>query len=446
MAYSQGDRKAAHQTIDTLLKTEPNSAVAQLLKARWLLNEGQVGEALERATLAVTANGRMVTAHYIRGLAEIASHRSADAIKSFTQVLRLNPRAVAAQVQLSNLYLQRANLDTAVNFADEALRNAPNSLDAHLVRVRALMARNDVKPARAALAVLKKLGPAVAEVYALEGTIELGAGNAMAARAALERALRLDPRSMEALTGLTALDMVQNRAAPARARVEARLASGDETPPMLMLAAKVYVAERDFPRAEALLRKSIARDPLDTANYALLGRVLQEQNTLDRSKAELDTAAASDPRNLPARLLGALIVHTQGDVDQAKQRYEEVLKIEPRAAMAANNLAAIYADSGENLDRAQQLAETAAEQLPAAAEIQDTLGWVYYRRQLNGQAIAQFQQSINRDSANPVYHYHLGLAYSKNGDRDQARAAFQRALQLNPGYADARQALAALGA
>jgi len=443
--YGQGRHAEAHKILDRFLAREPNSAMALLQKARWLMQEGHVDQAVERATSATAASPRLTLAYYIRGLAQVQSHRTADAIKSFSEVLRLNPRAAAAQVQLANLHLRRNAVDTAAQFADDALKNAPNSLDAHLVRVRVTMARGDLKQSRAALAALKKRAPDVAAVSALEGTLELRAGDARAARAALERTLQLDPTSMEALAGITALDVIQNRGAEARARIETRLTSADHTPELLLLAAKTYVANRDFQRAEELLRESIAVDPLDTANFALLGRVLQERNTLDAAKAEFDQVAAREPGNLPARLMSAMIVHTQGDLEQAKARYADVLKLEPRAAMAANNLASIYADSGENLDLAQKLAETAAEQLPAAPEIQDTLGWVYLRRQLNGQAITRFQQSIAGDSANPVYHYHLGLAYSRNGDRDRARTEFQKALALFPGYAEAKQALAALG-
>ena len=53
----------------------------------------------------------------------------------------------------------------------------------------------------------------------------------------------------------------------------------------------------------------------------------------------------------------------------------------------------------------------------------------------------------DRAPSNPLYHYHLGLAYAKQGDHDRARAALQRALKLKPdfnGAEDARAQLAAL--
>jgi len=441
LSYMAGQQSSGHQLVDQVLAREPNYALALMLRARWLMSEGQTEEALDFARAAVAASPRVAAAHYIRGQVEVRTHRTSDAIKSFTEVLRLNPRAASAQVQLSNLHLMRNSVDSAVLLADEAIRNAPRNVDGYLARIRAWVARGDLVPARQALAAIVKQLPDSGAVSALEGRLHMRAGDAVAARAAFERTLQLDPRAMEALEGLTMLDLQQHQIDAAHGRMASLLDAGDGTPAALLLAARVFLAKGDRPRAEALLRKSIARDPLDTANYALLGRLLQEDERFDVARVEFASAAERDPQNISARMMLGLIAHVQGDVAQAKHWYSEVLRIEPRAALAANNLASIYADAGENLDVAQKLAESAIDQWPAAAEFQDTLGWIYYRRQLGGPAITRFQQSIATDPSNPVYHYHLGLAYFRNGDRDRARTALRRALELNSSYADARQAL-----
>jgi Flp pilus assembly protein TadD len=76
--------------------------------------------------------------------------------------------------------------------------------------------------------------------------------------------------------------------------------------------------------------------------------------------------------------------------------------------------------------------------------VQDTLGWIYYQQHALGQAIRRFEQSVAGDPKNPIYHYHLGLAHSKNGEIDRARRSLQTALKLNPALTDAQQALASL--
>jgi Flp pilus assembly protein TadD len=66
---------------------------------------------------------------------------------------------------------------------------------------------------------------------------------------------------------------------------------------------------------------------------------------------------------------------------------------------------------------------------------------IYMKRQQLGQAVRRFEQSVAVNPENPVYHYHLGLAYSKSGDIERARRSLQAALKLQPAFGDARQAL-----
>ena len=102
---------------------------------------------------------------------------------------------------------------------------------------------------------------------------------------------------------------------------------------------------------------------------------------------------------------------------------------------------------GGNLDVALGLAQTAVQQVPDDPAVNDTLGWIYYKKELPGRAIAAFQKSVEKDSANPVYHYHLALAYSKNGDRVMAKRFLEKALAIASdfdGSSDARQLLTTL--
>ncbi len=50
---------------------------------------------------------------------------------------------------------------------------------------------------------------------------------------------------------------------------------------------------------------------------------------------------------------------------------------------------------------ALQLAQVAKEQLPEQPEVNDTLGWVYFKKDLFGQAASAFQQAIEKDPKNP---------------------------------------------
>ena len=107
----------------------------------------------------------------------------------------------------------------------------------------------------------------------------------------------------------------------------------------------------------------------------------------------------------------------------------------------------LYAVNGTNLDEGLRLARTAWAQLPESPEVNDTLGWVYYRSNQAGLAVAPLQKAVERAPQDPIYHYHLGLAYAKLGSDANARTSLQAALKLNasfPGADEARRVLRTL--
>src|SRR5207245_1804758 len=97
-------------------------------------------------------------------------------------------------------------------------------------------------------------------------------------------------------------------------------------------------------------------------------------------------------------------------------------------------------ENGGNLDVALQLAKTALKWLPGVAEVGDTLGFIYYKKDLASLAISTLRVSVEKDPDNPVYQYHLGLAYASAGDGAHATESLSRALALKPDFDSARQA------
>jgi tetratricopeptide (TPR) repeat protein len=443
--YLEGRKPEAYRRIEALLRRERNNFPALMQRARWLLADGRTERGLEAAQSAVAASPRTLAAYYLRAEAEMRTGRTNDAIKSFNELLRLNPRATDAQIQLSRLHLAHNEIESAVLFAEEALASAPESLDARLALIRAWIARRDLKLAESDLLALRARFPVAADVHTVDGGLRLALGDALGAHAAFERALQIDPTAREALSGITGLDVVRGDIKTARARVDEQLRRSPDDSELLLLSAKIALAGNDLASAEQTLRRSIAVEPFGTTNFALLARLFAQQKRLDAAATEFEEMARQRPSEMSPRMMQAVILHTQGNVAKAQTIYEGILKGEPRAALAANNLASIFADKAENLDYAQQLAESAAQQLPANAAIRDTLGWIYYQRQMPGLALQQFLRSTTAEPTNADYQYHLGLAYAGNHEPERAADAFRRALKLNPRLSGAQKALSAIG-
>jgi tetratricopeptide (TPR) repeat protein len=135
-----------------------------------------------------------------------------------------------------------------------------------------------------------------------------------------------------------------------------------------------------------------------------------------------------------------MINDAQKNYDKAKEYYQKALKINPNFAPAANNLAYLYAETGENVDIALNLAQMAKQQFPDDPSISDTHGWVYNKKNIFGRAVVYLKEASEKVQENPVIRYHLGMAYYKNGDKEQAKRELKKALELNPKFQGAEEA------
>jgi tetratricopeptide (TPR) repeat protein len=444
-----GDRVKAHAMADEALRENPKDTPSQLLKSRLLLADGRRDAALEQARAAVASDPSSVPAHFILGKLYAARGDVAGAEAEFREVLKQNPTATAAQVELSLLQLSASTPSAAVRTAEDAVRSQPNSLDARLTLVRGLLASRDFPRAGKEIDALLKARPNDAAVHVQSGVLSASRNDIATARTSFNRALELAPDSLEALAGLLALDLHAKKFGEASTRLSARLNKGPVTPELLLLAGRTYTSINELGEAERVLRQAIEKEPTLLSAYAMLGQLYVRQGRLDDALAEFDRLAQRQVKPIGALTMAGIILQGQGRLPEARVRLERAISLDSNAAVAANNLAWLYVEGGDKLDRGLSLAQSAAQAMPDSPEVLDTLGWAYYKNELPALAVPVLVRAIEKDPKNATYHYHLGLACAKTQDTAGARRAFERALEFggNREWApDARRELAALGA
>jgi tetratricopeptide (TPR) repeat protein len=447
LAYSERKTADAHAVLDAALKDLPNDVQLLTLKARWYVNERKLDDALTYAKKAVAADEKAIGAHYALGLAYAARGETEPAIKELNETLRLNPKAAAAELHLSRLLLSKGDSSGALAHAEAAQNRAPNSPDTRLNLVRALLATRDLTRASAELEPLRKQYDNSAEVHALSASLLLARSDAAGAVRELDRALQLDPTNSLALTTRLTLDLRSKKPDDGRARLATALAKKPDDAGLLLLAGRFEMTAGNAAQSEQYLRKSLERNPGNVDAYTTLGRLYVSQHKLDEAKTEFEHLAARRPDAVVARTMVAMILQLQKKEEESIKVYEEVVSASAAAGVASNNLAYVYATRGEKLDRALELAQRAKQLMPDRADVNDTLGYVYYRKELATLAIPPLESSVKKEPANPLYQFHLGLAYAKAGRAVDARRALQEALKLSPdfpGAAEAKTTLAGL--
>jgi len=440
MQYASKQTAEAHRTIDGLLKKQPANVDALLRKATFLGAERKFDEALVLAARAVKEQPENAEAHFTVGVLNAERNDRPRAIASFNEVLRLNPRAVASQLYLSRLHLAAGDADLALNAAQDASLQTSENPEVQLTLARSLIAKGQIAQAEPIVSQLMTRHGTTARVLTTAATLRGARGDWATARTLFENALQQDAGDLEALSGLVGVDVAENKRPDARARIERELAKAPGNPQLFLLAARVEMADGQLSKAEEALQKAISAGPDNLAAYSMLARILITQRKTQQAREQFEQIARLNPNAIGASTMTAILFEMEDNRLEARRRYEQILGTDSRAAVAANNLAQIYVDTGGNLDMALQLAQTAKSQLPDVPEVNDTLAWVYYQKNLPALAIPLLEEAVAREPRRAIYHMHLGLAYAKAGDKARARVALTQALKLEPNLLDAAEA------
>ncbi len=193
------------------------------------------------------------------------------------------------------------------------------------------------------------------------------------------------------------------------------------------------VMMEDYKGAE-LLMKALT---LDKGNYQLyldLGDVLRVSGKPKEAITYYKDAIKSLPRveNQHWVLFYALgISYEQNDEwDKAEKAFLRALNLSQNHYMVLNYLGYSWLKEGKNTDLAFGMIVDAYNQAPHDGNINDSLGWAFYRMGMYDQAVTYLEKAAEIEPANALISDHLGDAYWMDGRKNEAKFQWQHALTM----------------
>jgi putative PEP-CTERM system TPR-repeat lipoprotein len=447
----QNSRAQAQVLVDSVIAKQPAYLPARLLNMRLQLAANKPDETIKLAEGIIKDepnSAAAAEANILIGTIESSRDRVEQATKAFSDALRIDPRSVMAALSLCRLSLAQLQLDKAETYANQALALQPSNPAVRAMLVRIDLARGNTSRANSTLAELQKQYPNSPTVLNLVAAQHGVAGRIDVARTTYAKAAAAAPNDMEALEGLVGTSFASGRKQDAIQAVDEAMKRSTPSAALYILAGRAYMGAGNPARAEELLKKAIDLEPAKLQAYGLLGQLYVTQKRLGDARDQYTELTKKNPRSVPASTMLAMIMEAERDLPAAEAQYQKTMGMDAEAAVAANNLAWLYVSSNRNLDQALQLAQTAAKQLGELPQVNDTLGWIYYRKGMFQPAVRHLEKSIQKDPADPTVHYHLGMAYLQLGEIDKAKKSLAKSLSLSQnfeGAAEAKKALADLG-
>jgi tetratricopeptide (TPR) repeat protein len=205
-----------------------------------------------------------------------------------------------------------------------------------------------------------------------------------------------------------------------------------------------YFNLKDLDKAESNVRQALTLDPKARDAYTLLGNIDLTRGNIDSAKTAFRSAIQAEPNSLVNYLALENQYEREGNWDEAKNLCERAHQINPGSPVVAFRLARLYEDHGGDINVALSLAQVAKQSMPGFPGTADVLGWADYKLGASEAAIAQLKESVDKEPNNPIYQYHLGMAYLASGRSELARDSLRRALASDPSFPEAATARAAL--
>ena len=212
--------------------------------------------------------------------------------------------------------------------------------------------------------------------------------------------------------------------------------------------ALVYSTQNEFDKAageyELILKHFSQTDPDNIEIYNYLGQLYYSQRKYQKAVDQFEKILSLDPQNSEVMyLLGSLYLEL-GKRPKAMELFKQSIAADSMNDGSLNSLGYIYAEEGIHLEEALDLVKRALEIKPDSGAYLDSLGWVYYKKEMYPQALESLQKAdaLMKD---PVIYDHLGDVYLKLNEIENAKKYWKLSLKLLPAQTNVTKKLDALG-
>jgi tetratricopeptide (TPR) repeat protein len=438
---------------DQILKDKPNDVPGRMIKGRLQAIKGDYPSAVttfrgvvkDSAAAAKDRPDQIRTnaqAHYFLGQALMKTGDMTGAKSEFQEAITLEPDTALYLQAQAEAYRDSRDFATAKEFADRLLKMNDKNPQAHFLLASIDLGAKDYQAALEELAIVAQAAPNDPSVHLNMAFAYGGLKKFPEAEREFQTAMKLNPQYDGAVQEYIAMLFGTNQAAKAL-----QVANQYETAnPSRAAAAFVYASAlanaKKYDEAVPFYQKAIQLDPKGLMSYMQLGRVYELQGKTDDALGIYQKALTVAPDS--PGIIGAIgnVYLSKNDLQSAQKYYEKANTLAPHDALIQNNLAWVYAVQGKNLDVALSLATQAKQAAPSVASINDTLGWIQYKKGNYVMAVGLLNEVVKEVPQSSEYRYHLGMALNGAGQRDRAKEELKRALQLAPPLSndDTRQA------
>jgi Flp pilus assembly protein TadD len=409
-----GGRSAAEMQWRLALARDPGSGVALENLSRDLLadrNYGAVITLLHPMDISGTLTDELAVN---LSVAYSKSGMPQDAADLLHKKLQSNPASLPLAEALSGVLILQSRFQDSIQVLDPLAKQHPDDIRLQILYLQALVLAHD-SGAEALARRLMASNPGQWELPYFLGVLRQQAGDDAGARDYFQRSIALNPDDADSRYRLGSVLVSLKDNAAAKLQLEKAIALGIDAPEVHVALAKALRAlgdtggaQRQFQLYQQQLQAQAAR--AQAADKAQQGDQAEAAGNAQQTAEDYREAVALDPHEPLLAYKLAMALDKTGDRAGERMALEKAIEIDPRMAMAQNQLG--YLDSSEGNIEA---------------------------------AIQHFQLAVLGDPAFTKAWLNLAASLCLESRWSDARDALNHVLELDSGNANARALLQRIG-
>lgn len=409
--YTQGNYKAAQESLQQMLRAAPEHLPSMLLA-------GAVAHAL-------------------------GSNKQAE--QHLVEYLQRDPQNLNARKLMISVLLKSQRVDDAQEMLGTVIKEVPHDVQALTLAGESQMQKKNYSKAADYFEQARKLAPEAAVIHTALGMSKLELGQRSSGAADLEKAAQLDPKSIQNAALLVATQIRLKEYDKAHATVNTFEKHTPNSPLVQQLRGNIYRAQNEISKARSSYQKAVTLDSTYFPAVSSLAQLDLQENKPDVAIKRFQAVLEKDPKHIAAMTALANIALARGQTKEGTHWLERARNENPDSLQPAMQLAAHYLRLGEK-QKSLELAQKILASNPENTDVLNLLAQIQLATHDRVGALESYARIASLLPDSPIVFFRIAVVQLAMQNQEAAAASLRKALTLKPDYLDAQLAQASLEA
>jgi predicted Zn-dependent protease len=429
MMFLQNNAVGARALIETVLSEDPSQPDAIKLKANWLIDDDETGDAIVMLRDALNQSPEDAELMSLMARAYEREGNHDLSVEMLALAVQASGNAATESLRYANSLANDGKFVAAEGVLIDALRLAPQNISLLRALGNVYVAMEDWTRTDDVIAALEKQESSDAKRQAAELTAQkLSRQDRGEELTSMLENLKNDPEMGKNAEFALLRNRLQTEGPEAaRDYLDELLAESPDEPALRFLNAGFLAGSGKPEEAESEFRALLSENPEYANVWIALYRLKLQTGDREGANEVLKEALDALPENGTLLWAQAGEHERAGDYDAAIQIYEDMYARNSNSLIVANNLASLLANNrtdDESLQRAYTVSRRLSDtDVPA---FQDTYGWITFRRGSQEVALEYLRAAAEGLPNDVTVQYHLAVNLAALGMDQDALKQFQK--------------------